>query len=510
MDKLGLLMSDYCTSADGANTPTCIGFPRWVPQSALQTDPTGKIRSFRGLRPSRSLLLGTLLAATLAGCAPMKEATTAKVDASLLENQAQKAPALPQWQGFFTDVRLQALIGQALNNNRDLRLGLARVSEARAQYGVTRADRYPSIDGFVSGTRSSQPADISPMGRRFDLTKGEVGISLPSYELDLWGRVANLTEAAQASYLASEANALAVQLALVGDIANAYYQWLETQEKLVISDGIYQNRLSVRGIIDKRLAVGLATETERLQAEALNDGLLRDSAEIARQHKAAVNTLAVLVGTPLTDASIGSGQPLAQQADSKVLPDQVPSSLLLRRPDVQAAELRLKASEANVDAARAAFLPRIALTASYGTASSSLTGLLSDNSENWSFVPQITIPLFNVGRTQAAYDLVSARQVQAVADYEKTIQNAFKEVADALVNRTSYAVQVKHQRDLHQHQRERLTISSKRYEQGMSNYMEVLDAQRETYSAEQTLLTLMRAQKAADVALFKALGGGAS
>jgi outer membrane protein TolC len=135
---------------------------------------------------------------------------------------------------------------------------------------------------------------------------------------------------------------------------------------------------------------------------------------------------------------------------------------------------------------------------------------LSDNSENWSFVPQITIPLFNVGRTQAAYDLVSARQVQAVADYEKTIQNAFKEVADALVNRTSYAVQVKHQRDLHQHQRERLTISSKRYEQGMSNYMEVLDAQRETYSAEQTLLTLMRTQKAADVALFKALGGGAS
>jgi multidrug efflux system outer membrane protein len=458
----------------------------------------------------RNLLSVSMAAALMVGCAPMKEATTAKVDASFVANKADAHVTLPKWESFFSDPRLQALIQQALSNNRDVRLALARVSEARAQYGVTRADRFPSIDGVVSGTRSSQPADISPMGRRFDLTKGEVGISLPSYELDLWGRVANLTEAAQASYLASEANASAVQLALVGDIANAYYQWLETAEKLKISDDIYQNRLAIRGIIDKRMAVGLSTETERLQAEALNDGLLRDSAEISRQHKAAVNTLALLVGAPVSDASIGTGHALLQQADSSALHSHAPSSLLLRRPDVQAAELRLTAADANVEAARAAFLPRIALTASYGTASSSLTGLFSENSENWSFVPQITIPLFNVGRTQASYDLVAARQIQAVADYEKTIQTAFKEVADALLNRQNYAVQVKHQRDLLQHQRERLAISSKRYEQGMSNYMEVLDAQRETYSAEQTLLVLIRSQKAADVAVFKALGGGMS
>jgi multidrug efflux system outer membrane protein len=458
----------------------------------------------------RNILSVSIAAALMVGCAPMKEATTAKVDASFVANKADTGATLPKWESFFSDPRLQSLIQQGLSNNRDVRLALARVSEARAQYGVTRADRFPSIDGVVSGTRSSQPADISPMGRRFDLTKGEVGISLPSYELDLWGRVANLTEAAQASYLASEANASAVQLALVGDIANAYYQWLETAEKLKISDDIYQNRLAIRGIIDKRMAVGLSTETERLQAEALNDGLLRDSAEISRQHKAAVNTLALLVGAPVSDASIGTGHALLQQADSSALHSHAPSSLLLRRPDVQAAELRLTAADANVEAARAAFLPRIALTASYGTASSSLTGLFSENSENWSFVPQITIPLFNVGRTQASYDLVAARQIQAVADYEKTIQTAFKEVADALLNRQNYAVQVKHQRDLLQHQRERLAISSKRYEQGMSNYMEVLDAQRETYSAEQTLLVLIRSQKAADVAVFKALGGGMS
>jgi len=458
----------------------------------------------------RNLLSVSMAAALMVGCAPMKEATTAKVDASFVANKADAHATLPKWESFFSDPRLQALIQQALSNNRDVRLALARVSEARAQYGVTRADRFPSVDGVVSGTRSSQPADISPMGRRFDLTKGEVGISLPSYELDLWGRVANLTEAAQASYLASEANASAVQLALVGDIANAYYQWLETAEKLKISDDIYQNRLAIRGIIDKRMAVGLSTETERLQAEALNDGLLRDSAEISRQHKAAVNTLALLVGAPVSDASIGTGHALLQQADSSALHSHAPSSLLLRRPDVQAAELRLTAADANVEAARAAFLPRIALTASYGTASSSLTGLFANNSENWSFIPQITIPLFNVGRTQASYDLVAARQIQAVADYEKTIQTAFKEVADALLNRQNYAVQVKHQRDLLQHQRERLAISSKRYEQGVSNYMEVLDAQRETYSAEQTLLALIRSQKAADVAVFKALGGGMS
>ena len=286
----------------------------------------------------RNLLSVSIAAVLMVGCAPMKEATTAKVDASFVANKADTGATLPKWESFFSDPRLQALIQQALSNNRDVRLAWARVSEARAQYGVTRADRFPSVDGVVSGTRSSQPADISPMGRRFDLTKGEVGISLPSYELDLWGRVAKLTEAAQASYLATEANALAVQLALVGDIANAYYQWLETAEKLKISGDIYQNRLAIRGIIDKRMAVGLSTETERLQAEALNDGLLRDSAEISRQHKAAVNTLALLVGAPVSDASIGTGLPLAQQADSSALHSHAPSSLLLRRPDVQAAE----------------------------------------------------------------------------------------------------------------------------------------------------------------------------
>lgn len=444
----------------------------------------------------------------LAGCAPMKEATTATVDPALLPKASTPAAPLPQWDKFFDDARLQRLIKQALENNRDLRVALARVSEARAQYGVTRADRFPSVDLSIDGTRSSQPGDVSPMGRRFDLTKGEVMLNLPSYEIDLWGRVANLTEAAKASYLASEANVNAVQLTLIGDIANTYYQWLETQEKAKVSEDIRENRLAMRALINKRIAVGLSSETERLQAEAINDGLLRDSAEIMRQHQVATTALALLVGVPVNDANMGDGLSLEKQADSKGLPSHAPSSLLLRRPDVQAAELRLQAADANVDAARAAFLPRIALTGGYGTASSSLTGLFANGSENWSFVPQITIPLFNVGRTQASYDVVAARQVQAVADYEKVIQNAFKEVADALLNRQNYAVQVTHQQALLAHQQSRLLISSKRYEQGASNYMEVLDAQREVYTAEQNLAALIRAQKTADVAVFKALGGG--
>jgi multidrug efflux system outer membrane protein len=453
-------------------------------------------------------VLAIAIAAALAGCAPMKEATTAKVDASVLPISNKMQVDLPEWQSFFPDAQLNVLIDVALSNNRDLRVAAARISETRAQYGVARADRFPSVDMAVGTTRSSTPASISPSGKRFDLTKGEVGISLPSYELDLWGRISSLNEAALATFLSSEANAKAVQLALIGDVANAYYQLLELEDRAKRLTATKDNRAEWLSLVEKRVVSGLANEIDRLQAQVVVDGLVRDLVELKRQHSLVQNTLSVLIGVPLNSLKLPDALPLRQQADTSGLRTDTPSLRLLQRPDVQAAELRLKAANANIEAARAAFLPRIALTASYGSASNELNGLFANNSESWSFVPQITLPIFNSGRTQANLDVAAARQVSAVADYEKTLQNAFKEVADALVNRTSYDVQIVSQQAVLSGQEERLRLATLRYQRGLTGYIDVLDAQRDYQTAEQQLVSLIRAQKVAEVAIFKALGGG--
>jgi multidrug efflux system outer membrane protein len=457
-----------------------------------------------------SMLLSVAVASFLvAGCAPMSEPGLAKVDESLIPVSNKMAQPLPDWQTFFADKRLQALLTTALDNNRDLRIAIARVAETRAQYGIARADRFPELDLGVGATRSSTPGRVSPSGNRYDLTSGNMSLSLPSYELDLWGRVANLSEAALATFLATEANAKAVRLSLIGDIASTYYQALEAQSRLVLLNATKENRAAFLALVDNRVQVGLATQADKLQAQAVVDGLVRDIADLQRQQTLADNALSVLVGVPVTKLALPASLPLQQQADSEALKTDLPSTRLLQRPDVQAAELRLKASDANIEAARAAFLPRISLTASYGTASNDLNGLFANNSESWSFVPQITLPLFNAGRTQANLDVAAARQVAAVADYEKTLQNAFKDVADALSNRSSYRIQLTSQQAVLASQQQRLQISEQRYQQGAASYMEVLDAQRELQTAEQQLVQLTRALKVADVQVFKALGGGA-
>lgn len=457
----------------------------------------------------RALLLLAVASFLFAGCAPMREPGVAKVDESLIPVSNKMAVSLPEWQTFFADKRLQALLTTALDNNRDLRIAIARVAETRAQYGIARADRFPEIDLGVGATRSSTPGSISPSGNRYDLTSGNVSLSLPNYELDLWGRVANLSEAALATFLATEANAKAVRLSLIGDIASTYYQALEAESRLALLNATKENRVAFLALVDNRVQVGLATQADKLQAQAVVDGLVRDIADLQRQQTLADNALSVLVGVPVAKLALPASLPLQQQADSEALKTDLPSTRLLQRPDVQAAELRLKASDANIAAARAAFLPRISLTASYGTASNDLNGLFANNSESWSFVPQITLPLFNAGRTQANLDVAAARQVAAVADYEKTLQNAFKDVADALSNRSSYRTQLASQQAVLASQQQRLQISEQRYQQGAASYMEVLDAQRELQTAEQQFVQLTRALKVADVQVFKALGGGA-
>jgi multidrug efflux system outer membrane protein len=438
----------------------------------------------------------------------MTEPTLAKVDPALIPAADTTSVQPPQWQDFFHDPMLKDLITASLAHNRDLRLAAARIQETRAAYGISQADRLPSIDVGANANRTSTPADVSPVGRRMNIATGGLQVTLPSYELDLWGRVAQMNAAALATFLSAQANAQTVLLGLIGEIANTYYQWQEARERLRLLTTTKDNRTDFLNLIEKRLAVGMAIDTERLQAQAVIEGLNRDMVEMTRQQRLAEHQLVLLVGQ---NASILLTRAQTAQSISipiaESLPEQIPSAVLLQRPDIRSAEQTLQAANANVAAARAAFLPRISLTGSYGTASSALNGLFASNSDMWSFVPQITLPLFNSGRTQANLDLAAARQISADATYEKTIQTALKETADALTNRSSYAQQILHQRYLLSQQQQRLALSEKRYLQGLSGYLEVLDAQRECQVTEQTLVQLVRQQRTAEVQLFKALGG---
>lgn len=441
----------------------------------------------------------------LSACAPRTEPTLSKPDNTLLpaDSSTSTSTTRTTWQTFFQDPQLQQLITRALDNNRDLHIALAKTAETRALYGISLADRLPSIELNVSANRSSTPADVSSARRRMNLATGNLQLTLPSYELDLWGRIAHLNQAALAQFIASEANAQAIRLSVIGEIANTYYLWQEANERLRLLTETRSNRADFLSLIEKRLSAGIAIDTDRLQAQAIVEGIQRDIAETERQRSIAQHALSLLTGVPqarlptLTAQHLTSPQPLLTD---------LPSSLLLNRPDVRAVEQGLIAAEANVQAARAAFFPRIALTGSYGTASSALDNLFTSNNDQWSFVPQLTLPLFNAGRTQANLDIAGARQVSAVALYEKTVQTAFREVADAFSNRASYRQQVHHQQQILEQQQQRLSLSEKRYTQGVANYLEVLDAQRECQQAEQLVVQLLRSQYLAEVQVFKAFG----
>ena len=462
--------------------------------------------------PLRGLVVA--MAATLLGACsmiPVFERPAAPVPASFPQ-AAPAASAAPlaealAWRDYFADERLRSVIALALDNNRDLRVAALNIERARAQYGIQRADLFPSI--AVSGGQSAQrvPADLSAT-RQADITRQySANLGFASYELDFFGRVRSLEEQALQTYLGTEEARRSAQISLVAEVASTWLRLAADRERLALARNTFETRKKSFELTQRSFELGAVSALDLRQAETLLQTARADAARYAAVVAQDENALALVVGAGVP-AELQPDALGARVAAVGELPAGVPAEVLARRPDILQAERALMAANASIGAARAAFFPRITLTASAGTASSALDGLFDGGSGAWSFVPQIRLPIFEAGRLQASLDVAEIQRDINVAQYEKAIQSAFREVADALAERATLAEQLDARRKLVEAANKSFELSEARYQGGVDSYLNLLDAQRTLYGAELELIATRLADATNRVALYKALGGG--
>ena len=473
------------------------------PKSAGQTSSGGA----RRLRLS-AMTVAALLVAGCTSFVPDYQRPAAPVAASFpFDNTGASAIAAADlaWQQFFQDARLKQLIGLALQNNRDLRVAVLNIEQARAQLQVKRSDELPTVNVGASGTR--QP-NTSGNGISSVYT---AGFLVTGYELDFFGRVRALSQAAQAQLLGTEEARKTVQISLVASVASTYLSLLADDELLRVARDTLDSRDQSLKLTKLRFDQGVSSELDYRQAESLTEAARVALAQSTRQRALDENALVLLLGQPLpvdTAAALPAGLPLTGQGLLDNLPAGIPSELLARRPDVRQAEQQLLAANANIGAARAAFFPRITLTGSVGSASTELSSLFHSGSFGWTFAPQLVLPIFDAGRNQANLDASKVGRDIATAQYEKAIQSAFREVADALASRTTLAEQLRAQTAQTNALETTLRLTDLRYRNGAANYFEVLDAQRSVFAARQAVVQLQLLQTQNLVSLYKVLGGG--
>ena len=416
------------------------------------------------------------------------------------------SPATLEWRLFFPDEQLKKIIELALDNNRDLRTAALNVERAHALYGVQRSELLPSVNASGSGEKYRTSGKLLGDGQPAVDEQYSVNLGLASWELDFFGRIRSLTEQALAEYLATEDAHRTAHIALIAQVAQAYLTLAADRESLTLARSTLTNQQAVADLQRRRFTVGVAPELYFFQAQTRVDAARVDVALYTRlvaQDENALNLLAgTAIPTELLPVELGSVKPPQQISPG------LTSDVLLERPDVLQAEERLKGANANIGAARAAFFPRISLTAALGTASNELSGLFKPNSNTWSFTPQIVMPIFDA-RTWWALETVEADQKIALAQYEKAIQNAFKETADALAIQGTVADQLASQESLVHSVAETYRLSTARYEKGIDSFLGVLDAQRSLYEAQQGLIAIRLLRLANEVKLYAVLGGGA-
>lgn len=446
----------------------------------------------------------TLLAgaAFLAACSqlPTYERPPVDLPAQFAAGGAQAGKAADlRWQDFVGDAGLRHLVQVALDNNRDLRVATLQMEQAQAQFQVRRADPFPTVGLQAAGNRQ-------PNGNGGIASTYSVGLAISAWEIDFFGRIASLREAALAQYLATEEGRKAAQISLVSAVGSA---WLDVQSadlQLALTRQTLATREDSLRLTRLRFDRGTNSALDLRQAESLTESARATLAQQQRARQLAINALNVLVGRPVAASELPAGQAaLAGFAD---VPVGVPSDVLLARPDIRAAEQQLVAANAQIGAARAAFFPRITLTAGVGTASTSLSGLFKDGSWGFTLAPQLLLPIFDAGRNQANLDSAQVGQKIAVAQYEKAIQTAFREVADALAGEAALADQLKAQQALETAERERARLSDLRLQQGVASALEALDAQRSLFAAQQAVVSARVEVARNRLALYKALGGG--
>jgi len=411
------------------------------------------------------------------------------------------------WQEYFTDARLRQLIELALANNKDLRVAALNVEAVRAQYAIARADRLPAIGATGTGTKARVAEDLSAVGRSYITESYNVGLGVTAFELDLFGRVNSLSNAALNQYFAQEQARDATQISLIASVAKAYFAQRSAQANMNLSERVLKTREESKRLTDLKFKAGVISAIDVDTAVSQIEAARSDYAAAERNRDQARNALVLLVGQPLPE-NLPAEAPLTAQFANSELPVGLPSEILYQRPDVRQAEFALQSANANIGAARAAFFPRISLTGTVGSGSAELSALFTGGNATWSFVPQITLPIFTWGQNKANLDLAEVRKNIAVAQYEQAIQAAFRETSDALVSRQTLQEQLQAQARQLEAEQVRYKLSDLRYTNGVASYLDLLDAQRSLFALEQSVVQVRLQQLQNQVNLYKVLGGG--
>jgi NodT family efflux transporter outer membrane factor (OMF) lipoprotein len=456
------------------------------------------------------------LALALAGCvnlAPKYERPAAPVagsfptvggtNASGGNPVATQAPVNIAWQQFFTDPRLKQLIELSLANNRDLRIAIANIEQARAAYQIQRSQQFPALDAAYNGSRVSSRDSV---GNNTTTSLYQAGLAVSAFELDLFGRLRNLSQAAQSQFLATEEARKSAQISLIASVANAYLLALADDEQLALTRETLKTREESLRLTRLRFENGVVSKLDLDTAQSLVDNARFVLQQQLRQRAQDDNLLTLLVGEPLP-ATLPAGAMLAS-TNLPDLPAGMPSDLLTNRPDIRSAEQQLIAANANIGAARAAYFPRIALTATGGSASKELSNLFSSGTWGWTFAQQATMPIFDFGRTRAGVEGARASRDVAVAEYERSIQTAFREVSDALAGQATFSEQLRAAQSAAASEADRFDLADRRYRSGTSSYLDLLDAQRSLFTAQLLSVQANLARLQNQVTLYRVLGGG--
>jgi multidrug efflux system outer membrane protein len=469
------------------------------------------------LKAWSTLPLAPALALALTGCvsmAPKYRTPEPPVPRAWPEGPSYRAAAGASgqpaadtaWQAFYLDERLRKVLDLALRNNRDLRIAALNAEKARAYYRIQRADLLPKVNAFAQGTKQRLPASVSGTGQALVVEQDAVGVGISAWELDFFGRVRSLKNQALEQYLASEQARNSAQVSLLAEVANVYLALAADREALKLAQDTLVNQEAAYKLVRRRFEVGASSELDSYRAQVSVETARGDAARYTLTVAMDENALRLLVGAPVPAEWLPEA--LGAVAPLKDLAPGLPSEVLTRRPDIRMAENQLKAANANIGAARAAFFPRISLTTSLGTMGNELSGLFKSGSETWAFSPQIVLPIFDTGARRANLKVANANRDIYLAQYEKAIQVAFREVADALAQRGTLDEQLASQEALTQALEGTYRLAQARYGAGLDSYLGVLDAQRSLYAAQQGLIALRQARIGNLISLYKVLGGG--
>lgn len=468
------------------------------------------------------LLHGIALTALLGGCTMIPHYHRPAVPVSTTWPSSGERPThakddttlMQDWRDFYRDPVMQTLIATALENNRDLRIAQQQTAAASSQFDIENAALFPTLNGTAGANIQKMNSHIWSLSRTDEpiyMRQYAVGFGVSAYEVDLWGRIRSASRASFDRYMASALNQQAMRLSIISSVAMAMLNWVANNQAVTVTQNVLENRRHTYDLVKQTAEVGTGTQLDLAEAEASLHDAETNLQIYTRQRAEALDQLTLLVGTPLTDAmirSMSTKTSLDSIAAFPVVPAGLPSDMINRRPDIAASEGELRATNDDIGAARAEFFPKIQITAANGTASNNITRLFQSGMGAWNVAPQITLPLFDAGRLTAQLKQARARKREEVARYERTIQSAFREVADALAGRETYLRQmVAQQASVAANQRQ-YTLALQRFRAGYAPYLATLVAQRGWYTAQLAAITTQLQALSNTVTLYKALGGG--